>query len=59
MSENHATRSFAIVIVAAFTKNGSALPIRVDAVTDLSSSLFFGQRIASTYTHTTVVFLLL
>ena len=52
VSENHATRSFVIVIVAAFTKNGSALPIHLDVVTDLSSSLFFGQRIASTYTHT-------
>ena len=43
MSENHATRSFAIVILAAFTGNGSALPIRVDVVTDLSSSLFLAS----------------
>ena len=41
VSENHATRSF--IIVAAFTKNGSALPIRVDVVTDLSSSLFLAS----------------
>ena len=56
MSENHATRSPVVSVVAVFTGNGSALPIRVDVVTDLSSS-FFGQRTVSAYMHN-VVFLL-
>ena len=56
VSENHAARL--PIILAAFTGNGSALPIHVDIVTDLSSSLFLASE-QLLHTHTTVVFLLL